>query len=263
MQGRNGNERFRESPCRIGRRAYGTGQAVLLAFLCMAILNGCAGIRAWQATAYARSQRSQITLAMRTFLKKSPVIYYFGAGPILPVQMPRNASLIRSGIVTIVRVPRRDIDRTNGDAFAIHLTPKGRAFARKDHWNFKGAGPRGQFFTISVGELHFEKLLSVGPFLSFVPWWWNSTDRTLCFEVRYSALFVLTQAGSTFRHVVGGNSGPILGGNQWWFLLRPMYETVVAQPHISDAGKSVIKSAELCNGQKHGWHVVFPFEGTM
>lgn len=234
---------------------------LLLAFSCIVGLANCAGIRAWQATSYARSQGPQIASAVRRFLADNPVKYYFGLGPVMPNHVRRNAAMVRNGIVTVVHLSKRDFIPESNDALAIRLTSKGRALARKDHWNFVGAGPRGQFFTIRVGELRFGKVVSITSFLARVPWWSNRADPQHCFVVKYSASFVLTRAGLHLSRVNGGDGGPFFGGSEWVFT-RSMSDTVAAAPRFRDAGKSVVEIATVCEDAKQGWRVLFPLPGV-
>ena len=168
--------------------------------------------------------------------------------------------MVRNGIVTVVHLSKRDFMPGSSDTFAIRFTPKGRALARKDHWNFVGAGPRGQFFTIRVGELRFEKIVSITSLLARVPWWSNRADPQHCFAVKYSASFVLTRAGLHLSRVNGGDGGPFFGGSEWVFT-RSMSDTVAAAPRFRDAGKSVVEAATVCEDAKQGWRVLFPIRG--
>ena len=169
--------------------------------------------------------------------------------------------MVRNGIVTVVRFSKRDFIPESNDVLAIHLTPKGRALARKDHWKFVEAGPRGQFFTIRVGELRFEKIVSITSFLARVPWWSTKTDPHRCFDVRYFAVFVLTRAGVHLSRVNDGDGGPFLGGGGWVFI-RSMSDSVAAAPRFSDAGKSIVEAATVCEDAKQGWRVLFPIRGV-
>ena len=169
--------------------------------------------------------------------------------------------MVRNGIVTVVHLSKRDFIPESNDALAIRLTSKGRALARKDHWNFVGAGPRGQFFTIRVGELRFGKIVSITSFLARVPWWSNRADPQHCFAVKYSARFVLTRAGLHLSRVNGGDGGPFFGGSEWVFT-RSMSDTVAAAPRFRDAGKSVVEIATVCEDAKQGWRVLFPLPGV-
>ncbi len=234
---------------------------VILAYACVLGLAGCAGIGAWQERLYAKSQSYQITAAIRSFLSKSPIRYYFSVGPIPPILVRSNSALIRNGIVTVVRLSKQDIVPWYSDRFIMRLTPKGRALARKDHWRFKGSGPRGQFFTLRVGTMRFERRISVAPLLANVPWWSNATDPRHCFRVRYSARFVLTKTGYDFERVNDGSGGASFGGNEFIFI-KPMSDSVAAEPRFFDAGRSIVQTVVLCHSAKQGWHVVFPLQGV-
>jgi len=142
------------------------------------------------------------------------------------------------------------------------LTTKGKDIAREDDWRLLGSSSIGQSFAVSVGTLRLAKMISLTPLSARLPWWSNKTDQRRCLTVKYSARFILFKAGYDLMRVNGGNGRPVLGSVEWAFP-QPMSAIIDSAPRFADAGKSVIEVANVCDGQKRGWHVVFPPEGSL
>lgn len=232
----------------------------LLTIACIAILAACGTVRTWQAASYGNAHHAQISSTIRVFLSRSPVTYYVGIGPIAPIRMKKASALAKNRIFKIERLRKPVNEAWQIDFFALRFSAQGRALARLDNW--QRVASKYPTFALRAGFLRFRSLVSV------IPLGPNTSDQKgsealrYCYRVRYSARFVLTSEGNDLRRYSSGEDGPFVGVPSLTYP-QPMTSIIASEPRFSDAGKSVMEVANVCDGQKRGWHVVFPPEGSL
>ncbi len=232
----------------------------LLAIACVAMLAACDTIRTWQAASYGNAHHAQISSIIRVFLSKSLVKYYVGIGPVAPIRMKNASALAKNKIFKVERLRKPVSEAWQIDTFALRFSSQGRALERLDKW--QSVASKYPTFSLRVGFLRFRSLVSVTPIGPDGSDQKGSAAPKYCYRVSYSARFVLTKEGSDLRRYSSGEDGPFVGVPSLTYP-QPMTTIIDSEPRFSDAGKSVIEVANVCDWQKRGWHVVFPPEGSL